>query len=563
MSFNPGENVGPYRIIEQLGQGGMASVLKAYHPALDRYVALKVLHPAFLEDPNFLARFQREARVVAKLEHPNIVPVYDFSEHAGQPFLVMKYIKGRTLKSLLAEGPLDKQLGLRIVEAVGEGLGYAHERGILHRDIKPSNVLLDGEGGIFLADFGLARIAQAGESTLSSDMLLGTPQYISPEQARGEKDLDEGTDIYSLGVVVYEMVVGRVPFNADTPFSIIHDHIYTPLPMPRQINSKVPERIERVLLKALAKNREDRFESVQGMVQAFRGALVEEKDTVPLDAVPPANVRGSSPSETEKPPERRRPARRWLWIGGGVVLACLCLFSFLAIANNRDGQGQSEVGTATAVALADTIQPSLKPPPTEVMDNPRVLAARATVAADPDNPESQMELARRFVEAGFPRRAVPPLLIAAELYSREGAWTEAARILVEAISFAGGPYQVDDRVREQATEALFMSATSPDQTAPLLDRFWEEYPDWDVLLPLSARTAMYAGDLDPSVEALEVELEGRPEDVLIKSVLAEGYLLQGRLKDAGEIAQQASDGLRGPPWLVEHLRRLISRIESS
>jgi serine/threonine protein kinase len=240
MPFAEGENIGPYRVIEQLGQGGMATVYKAYHAALDRFVALKVLHPAFYEDRTFTGRFQREARVVAKLEHPNIVPIYDFAEHEKRPYLVMKYIEGETLKARLSRGPLQADEVTRVVDAVGSALAYAHKQGILHRDIKPSNVLLSNDGGIYLADFGLARIAQAGESTLSSDSIMGTPQYISPEQARGDKDLDAGTDIYSFGVMLYEMVVGQVPFNADTPFSIIHDHIYTPMPLPRSINKDVP-----------------------------------------------------------------------------------------------------------------------------------------------------------------------------------------------------------------------------------------------------------------------------------------------------------------------------------
>src|ERR1700690_334744 len=218
MSFNVGENVGPYRITEQLGQGGMATVYKAYHAALDRYVALKALHPAFGEDPNFQAPFQREARLVAKLEHPHIVPIYDYAEDEGRPYLVMKYIEGDTLKARLMKGPLSSKEITNVVESVGSALAYAHKQGILHRDIKPSNVLIGTDGQMYLADFGLARIAQAAESTLSSDMIMGTPQYISPEQAMGEKNLDEGTDIYSFGVMLYEMVVGRVPFNADTPF---------------------------------------------------------------------------------------------------------------------------------------------------------------------------------------------------------------------------------------------------------------------------------------------------------------------------------------------------------
>ena len=190
MPFAEGENVGPYRIMEQLGQGGMATVYKAYHAALDRYVALKVLHPAFHEDRTFTARFQREARVVAKLEHPNIVPVYDFAEHETRPYLVMKYIEGETLKARLSRGALSAVEITQVVDSVGSALAYAHRQGILHRDIKPSNVLISTDGQMYLADFGLARIAQAGESTLSSDSIMGTPQYISPEQARGDKDLD-------------------------------------------------------------------------------------------------------------------------------------------------------------------------------------------------------------------------------------------------------------------------------------------------------------------------------------------------------------------------------------
>src|SRR5512140_1060798 len=275
MSFNVGENVGPYRIVQQLGQGGMATVYKAFHAALERYVALKVLHPAFGQDSNFQARFQREARLVAKLEHPHIVPIYDYAEHEGRPYLVMKYIEGDTLKARLQKGPLTSAEILNVVESVGSALAYAHKQGILHRDIKPSNVLIGVDGILWLADFGLARIAQAAESTLSSDMIMGTPQYISPEQAMGDKKLDEGTDIYSFGVMLYELVVGQVPFNADTPFSIIHDHIYSPLPMPRAINPKVPEPVERVLLKALAKERSGRYADVDALVNAFKDAWIE------------------------------------------------------------------------------------------------------------------------------------------------------------------------------------------------------------------------------------------------------------------------------------------------
>jgi serine/threonine protein kinase len=286
MAFEPGAYIGPYRVLEQLGQGGMATVFKAYHTALDRCVALKVLHPVFLEDKNFLARFEREAKLIARLEHVHIVPVYDFSNHEGQPYLVMKFIEGETLKARLAQGPLSAHETLEIVVAVGSALSYAHRQGILHRDIKPANIIIDKDSSIYLADFGLARIAETGGSTLTGDMIVGTPQYISPEQAMGISNLDEGTDIYSFGVMLYEMVVGRVPFDADTPFTVIQDQIYAALPLPSVINPQVSFELESILLKALAKQRSDRYATVKDLVEAFREVWQATDELAPRMVVP-------------------------------------------------------------------------------------------------------------------------------------------------------------------------------------------------------------------------------------------------------------------------------------
>lgn len=272
--FEKGEKVGPYQIIEQLGQGGMATVYKAYHENLDRHVAIKVLHPALKQTEGFMQRFEREAKLIAKLEHPHIVPIYDSDEHNGNPYLVMRFIEGETLKSRMKKGPLSMPRIVSIITSVGSALEYAHQHEVLHRDIKPSNVMLTEDNKVFLTDFGLARIAQSGESTISKDMMIGTPQYISPEQAKGEP-VDAGTDIYSLGVVIYELMVGQVPYSADTPYAIIHDHIFSPLPMPRDVNPQVPEAVERFLLKVLAKQRSDRYATVGEMVDAFTKAVEE------------------------------------------------------------------------------------------------------------------------------------------------------------------------------------------------------------------------------------------------------------------------------------------------
>ena len=381
MSFAPGENVGPYQIVEQLGSGGMATVFKAYHANLDRYVAIKVLHPAFKQDPSFLSRFQREARIVAKLQHPAIVPVYDFNEHEGQPYLVMRYIEGETLKARLSKGDLSLSEVVRVLHPVGEALQYAHGQGVLHRDVKPSNILLTAEGGVFLADFGLARIAQAGESTLSQDALVGTPQYISPEQARGDPQLDARTDVYSLGVVMYELLIGRVPYQADTPYAVIHDHIYAPLPLPRSIKPTFPEALERVLLKALAKERDDRYASVADLMTAFEAAaqqLISEASTQVAVAAAYPTVQVASPTATAPssaasastatlaPPTAptATPSHRLLWMALGIIVTLVIVIVALVVwrGNQRDGRlGQSPSFEAQPGAPPDQAEPPDRP----------------------------------------------------------------------------------------------------------------------------------------------------------------------------------------------------------
>ena len=387
----------------------MATVFKAYHPALDRYVAIKVLHPAFKEDPNFLARFQREARIVAKLEHPHIVPVYDFSEHKGMAYLVMRYIEGETLKAHLRGGPLSPERVLEILKPVAEALAYAHEQGVLHRDIKPSNILLTPEGGIYLTDFGLARMAQSEEPTLSQDMMIGTPQYMSPEQAKGEK-VDERTDIYSLGVLLFEMLTGRVPFSADTPYAVIHDHIYTPLPLPTTIKPNLSPALERVLLKALAKEKDDRFQKVTELATAFEEAVIEATSVVApaLEAEVAAAAPAIAVEAPPTAPEVRPSRKRWLFAGGATValLLFVCCAGLFLVSQARKIKETPMPMTPSAE------RPTPMPPPGG--EDPVGQALRQ-VQANPSDPKAHLALGNAYALQGDHSKALAEYEKAIEL----------------------------------------------------------------------------------------------------------------------------------------------------
>ena len=282
-----GHTLGQYRIVEQIGLGGMATVYKAYQPSLDRYVAIKVLPAYYAHEPGFAERFTREAKAVAKLTHPHVLPIYDFGQEDGLSYIVMQYVDAGTLKDMLGR-PLSLMTATDVIEQIADALDYAHEQGIIHRDVKPSNVLMDRGRWALLSDFGLAKMVEGSVQLTGSGVGVGTPAYMAPEQGQGLK-VDRRADIYSLGIILYEMVTGRVPFEAETPMAIVVKHITEPLPMPRKMNPELPESVERVIMKALAKRPDDRYETAGKMAAALRKA-VAGIDTAVAEAAPPPPI---------------------------------------------------------------------------------------------------------------------------------------------------------------------------------------------------------------------------------------------------------------------------------
>lgn len=576
MPFVVGENVGPYLLIEQQGQGGMATVYRAYHAALDRYVALKVLHPAFTEDPNFLERFQREALVVAKLDHPNIVPIFDYSQHEGRPYLVMKYIEGVTLKLKLQKFRPTYREMLPIVEAVGAALSYAHELGIVHRDVKPSNVLISKEGKIYLTDFGLARMAQISTTTLTSDQMIGTPQYISPEQATSSPNLDYRTDIYSFGVLIYEMVVGQVPFNADTPYAIIHDHIYTPLPLPSTLNPNCPEAIERVLLKALAKDSSSRYRDVNTMVRAFRGAVRQMEGAqvaeLPLPEEEP-ETSGKKQSDSKKglptieslvstdPDRFKTPNYKGFWkkfskkkgfknpllIGGAVLAGILVIWGIIAmVGSNKEPESIPQATTAAPITVA-------QPTAATAMEN--LSAANATMLSallywqHGDIATSELELKKMVSHVGedveFYNRTLQYLFV-------EEAWLPAAMIYYDPDRPQLETNNLNDLPRVH--ETLYKSGADI-----LASNFLNTHAGDPMFSVALARYTVQYGDLAKAglaIDALMTDpqfISSYPE---IQLVQAE-YLIKNKEKPA---ARKVLEGMIEDPTLTEWIHTVAKEL---
>lgn len=345
-----GEMLGPYRLIEQVGKGGMATVYRALDTRDLHEVAIKVLSPTIGADKRFVRRFRREAGLVSRLKHPGIVPVTDYGEARGFVYLVMPYVQGDTLNDRMVRGRLTPEEVARWIGQVADALQFAHDQGIIHRDVKPSNIMISRTGNALLTDFGLARVVEGG-NTLTGSMLMGTPAYVSPEQGRGQRT-DPRSDQYSLGVILYQLTAGRLPFDSDTPMSTVLMHIQEPVPKIRRFNPSVSTALEQVILRALEKEPGDRYQDVRTFNDAFQASVSggEHPSGQPTRILPRPQVR-----------RERSGGRRWLWaaIGlgglGVLVLGGLTYSGWLKPPVERP---------ATIVVIAPSAPPTWTPAPT-------------------------------------------------------------------------------------------------------------------------------------------------------------------------------------------------------
>jgi serine/threonine-protein kinase len=406
--------IGRYEIIAELGRGGMATVYHARDPRFDREVAVKVLPQAMTHDTQFRARFEREAKTIGLLEHPAIVPVYDFGEEDNQPYIVMRLMTGGSLTERLEKGPLSPQEAGNIVTRVGQALDVAHSKGIIHRDLKPGNILFDQYGNAFLSDFGIARFSGAG-GTLTGSQIIGTPAYMSPEQIQGDREIDGRSDLYALGIILFHILTKDMPFKADTPAKLMMAHVLDPVPQISRIRPSLPDGVDAVIARAMQKNPDDRYPTGAKLAADYNAVLqgksiedtatrigrtpvLESEATITADTpIPPGLatvVAQPTPPPGTPPPAMRsgpitQPIARATSFAAfglvGVILLVLAVIGGLFIFSALNNENETPVaGITDIVEPTATFAPSNTP-------LPEPTATEAGVVAPVDTPTDTPE----------------------------------------------------------------------------------------------------------------------------------------------------------------------------
>jgi eukaryotic-like serine/threonine-protein kinase len=442
-----------YELRGLLGQGGMADVELAYDQALDRQVAVKILHARYADDPSFLARFRREAQSSASMNHPNVVAVYDTGEHDGRPFIVMEYVAGRSLKEVLRREEILPERAAEIAGDAALALHYSHERGLVHRDIKPANIMISDDGTVKVTDFGIARAVNA-ETVTQTAAVFGTAAYVAPEQAQGA-DVDRRTDVYALGCVLYELLTGRQPFEADSPVALAYKHVSEPPVPPSQINPEVPPELEAVALRAMSKDPALRYQTAREMnadlqravaglpvsappVLAYEQTQVIDTDRTLVTAPPPPPVHEEYDEYYEEEPRSYAG-----WIVFAILLLLVIVVGAFLVANLfRPEEPVPQVAVPAIIGLDFAeAQRQLVAVGLRVEFGQRVQSAdfpaNAVVDSDPQPGELVPEgsTVTLFINEGPPLAEVPDLTNRTE---------EEARQILVAEGFGIGPRQTEE-----------------------------------------------------------------------------------------------------------------------
>jgi predicted Ser/Thr protein kinase len=391
------EKIGIYEIKSELGRGGMATVYLAYDPRFEREVALKVLPREMLHDSQFRVRFEREAKTIAKLEHSAIVPVYDVGEEDGQPYFVMRYMTGGTLSDRLAKGPLSLQDAAHLIERIASALDEAHAKGFIHRDLKPGNILFDRAGEPYISDFGIAKFTSS-QTNVTGSAIIGTPAYLSPEQAQGEATIDGRSDIYAVGVILFEMLSGRQPYEADTPMGVVVKQITDPIPHILDVNPNLPPGLEEVIEKAMAKNRDERFSTTREMSNALnavvRGETPESGKTM-LGAAGATRITtaktqiGAKPVAPAVKVEEKGKRSGFIWIIVGVVALCMIVSGgiaggiYLTRGNPFEPLASVEPTNTELSSVASPTLPLIKQPSPTTQGSDQTPTPNGTLAPSP------------------------------------------------------------------------------------------------------------------------------------------------------------------------------------
>jgi serine/threonine protein kinase len=350
-----GQRLGQYDVLEIIGKGGMAAVYRARQDTVKRDVAVKVITSGLAHSPDSLKRFQREAETVASLSHPHILRIFDYGQHGDLVYLVMELLRGGSLADLIRKGPLPPETASRMLDQIASALDYAHKQGIIHRDFKPQNVLLDGEGNAYLTDFGIAKILGEMTALTQSGAAMGTPLYMPPEQWKG-MSLDARADIYALGVTLFEMLSGKLPFESDTPYGMMYKHLNEAPPSIRDLRADLPPGIDQVLMKAMAKDPDQRFVSAGELARTFKAALRSTAQVqVPALPPPPSDLKTGVELASIQPPTRpsaptmpAAPRSRPMFLVIGAAVVAIVLIGVFLVVN------QQQVANLAAMAATVT-----------------------------------------------------------------------------------------------------------------------------------------------------------------------------------------------------------------